>query len=143
MRILNSAGIALIKSFEGLRLVPYQDSGGIWTIGYGHTRGITRLTSPITELQAGKWLLSDITAAQQSVERRVKVLLNDNQYAALVSLTYNAGTTPLTGTLGQKLGKGDYAGAAEEFLKWNHAGGLAVVGLTRRRMAEKALFLMG
>ena len=141
MRSINHAGLNLIKSFEGLCLQPYRDSGGVWTIGYGHTQGVTGTTASITQLQAENWLKKDLMAAQQSVERLTDVALNDNQYAALVSLVFNVGTAPLKYTLGTKLNAEDYKGAAEEFLRWNHANGIAVVGLTRRRTAERELFL--
>lgn len=140
MRQINEAGLDLIKSFEGLRLSPYQDMNGIWTIGYGHTKGVSGSSKTITVTQAESLLRNDLVNAETSVGKLIKVTLTDNQYAALVSLVFNVGSAPLTHTLGTKLNAGDIDGAAEEFLKWNHAGGTVVAGLARRREAEQALF---
>lgn len=141
MREINQAGIDLIKSFEGFRAEPYQDSIGIWTQGWGHTLGIDQNSPEITQEDAEIWLEDDLSDAEHSVENKVSVALNDNQYAALVSLVFNIGSFPLLGTLGIKLNNGDYEGAADEFQRWCHAGGQVVEGLVRRRDAEKALFL--
>jgi len=141
MRSINNAGLELIKSFEGLRLSPYQDDKGIWTIGYGHINGINSVTSSISIMQAENFLKRDLAISQSAVERLVEVPLSDNQFSALVSLVFNLGTAPLLKTLGNKLNAADYLGAADEFLKWNHVGGIEVSGLTRRRIAERRLFL--
>jgi len=141
MRSINDAGLALIKSFESFRSEPYQDEGGIWTIGYGHTEGVTEDSDDITEAQAETLLCGDLQSAEDAVSRLITVDLDDNQYAALVSLTFNAGTAPLMRTLGQKLNAGDYAGAAEQFAAWRLAGGIVSDGLVRRRAAERELFL--
>ena len=141
MRVIGDAGLALIKSFEGLRLGPYMDSAGTWTIGYGHTRDVTQESDVITETEADDLLHEDLAFAELEVSRTAKVDLNQNQFDALVSLVFNVGSSPLFMTLGKKLNLGDYEGVAEEFLVWNHAGGLVIDGLTRRREAEKQLFL--
>jgi lysozyme len=141
MRLVNAAGMALIKASEGFRADPYQDSTGKWTIGYGHTLNVSQATSPINKMQAEAFLSQDLAGAQVSVERLVQVSLTDNQYAALVSLVFNVGTAPLRKTLGEKLNAGDYAGAADEFNKWIYAGGMSSAGLVARRAAEKSLFI--
>lgn len=141
MRSINTDGLELIKSFEGFRSSAYKDSVGIWTIGYGHTRGVTSASPDITPEQAEALLAGDLENAELAVEKMIITTLNDNQYAALVSLVYNVGTAPLTHTLGTLLNSGDYEGAADEFPKWNHAGGVVSNGLVRRRAAERDLFL--
>lgn len=139
-RHINEDGINLIKTFEGYRSEPYTDSAGIWTQGYGHTHGITANSSACTEEEAEQWLEDDLEDAERTVESGIHVLLNDNQFSALVSLVFNVGPSPLHLTLGRKLNQSDYTGAADEFQRWCHAGGKVVQGLVRRRDAEKSLF---
>ncbi len=140
-RSVNAAGISLIESFESLSLTPYQDSVGVWTIGYGHTEDVSASSSPISEEEADTYLNSDLATAETEVGKYINATLNDNQFSALVSLVFNTGAAPLTHTLGTLLNAGNYANAADEFLKWNHAGGKISNGLTRRREAERELFL--
>lgn len=143
MRRINKAGLDLIKSFEGLRLKAYKDAVGIWTIGYGHIKTATPGMS-ISEPEAEALLRGDLEEAQGAVTRLVKVPLNDNEYAALVSFVFNLGAGSLSrSTLLKKLNAGDRAGAAQQFLVWNKAGGKVLAGLTRRREAERDLFLKG
>jgi lysozyme len=140
---INQATIDLLKQFEGCSLEVYHgkaDPDNVWTIGFGHTAGVTRDTPPITQEQADNYLKQDLSAACIDVDNAIYAELNDNQYGALVSLVYNCGDAPLHGTLGKLLNQNNYAGAAQEFLKWCHADGVVVDGLTRRREAEKALF---
>ncbi|MFJ2548516.1 lysozyme [Pseudomonas sp. NPDC087612] len=134
-------GLNLIKSFEGLRLQSYQDAVGVWTIGYGTTRGIKPGMS-ITKDQAERMLANDVPRFEVEVERLVKVPLTTNQHDALISFTYNLGSANLeSSTLLRLLNSGDYAGAAEQFPRWNKAGGKVLAGLVRRREAERKLFL--
>lgn len=143
MRRINKAGLDLIKSFEGLRLKAYKDAVGVWTIGYGHTKTATPGTV-ISEPEAESLLLNDLAEAQGAVERLVKQPLNDNEYAALVSFVFNLGSGNLSrSTLLRKLNAGDRKGASDQFLVWNKAGGKVLAGLTRRRQAERDLFLNG
>ncbi|MCU2432368.1 lysozyme [Enterobacter kobei] len=139
-------GIALIKEFEGCRLTSYQDSVGVWTIGYGWTQPVDgkpiRAGMTIKQETAERLLKTGLVSYESDVSRLVKVDLTQGQFDALVSFTYNLGARSLsTSTLLRKLNAGDYAGAAEEFLRWNKAGGKVLNGLTRRREAERALFL--
>ncbi len=137
---LSQKGLDLIKGFEGLRLNAYQDSGGVWTIGYGHTGGVKPGDS-ISQAQAEQYLRQDTGSAQQAVRNAVKVPLTQNQFDALVSFTYNLGAGALQkSTLLKKLNAGDYAGAQAEFGKFVHAGGQVLQGLVRRRGEEAALF---
>lgn len=139
-------GIALIKEFEGCRLTAYQDSVGVWTIGYGWTQPVDgkpiRAGMTIKQETAERLLKTGLVSYESDVSRLVKVGLTQGQFDALVSFTYNLGGRSLsTSTLLRKLNAGDYAGAANEFLRWNKAGGKVLNGLTRRREAERALFL--
>lgn len=139
-------GISLIKQFEGCKLTAYQDSVGVWTIGYGWTQPVDgkpiRAGMTIKQETAERLLKTGLVSYENDVSRLVKVGLTHGQFDALVSFTYNLGARSLsTSTLLRKLNAGDYAGAADEFLLWNKAGGKVLNGLTRRREAERALFL--
>lgn len=136
-------GIELIKGFEGLRLSKYQDVVGKWTIGYGHLiLPNESFPNPLTEKQAEDLLRKDLATSEAGVTRQVKVKLSQQQFDALVSFTFNLGAGNLqSSTLLKKLNAGDYSGAADELLRWNKAGGKEVAGLTRRRAAERKLFL--
>ncbi len=139
-------GIALIKEFEGCRLTAYQDSVGVWTIGYGWTQPVDgkpiRAGMTIKQETAERLLETGLVSYESDVSRLVKVGMSQGQFDALVSFTYNLGVRSLsTSTLLRKLNAGDYAGAADEFLRWNKASGKVLNGLTRRREAERALFL--
>lgn len=139
-------GVALIKSFEGLNLTAYKDSVGVWTIGYGWTQPVDG--KPITKGMvikpetAERLLKTGLVSYENDVSKLVKVKLTQGQFDALVSFAYNLGTRALsTSTLLKKLNAGDYDGAADEFPRWNKAGGKELAGLTRRREAEFALFI--
>ncbi|HDX4060216.1 TPA: lysozyme [Citrobacter freundii] len=139
-------GIALIKEFEGCKLTAYQDSVGVWTIGYGWTQPVDgkpiRAGMTIKQETAERLLKTGLVRYESDVSRLVKVGLTQGQFDALVSFTYNLGSRALsTSTLLRKLNCGDYTGSADEFLRWNKAGGKVLNGLTRRREAERALFL--
>lgn len=139
-------GITLIKEFEGCKLTAYQDSVGVWTIGYGWTQPVDgkpiRAGMTIKQETAERLLKTGLVSYESDVSRLVKVGVTQGQFDALVSFTYNLGARSLsTSTLLRKLNAGDYAGAADEFLRWNKAGGKVLNGLTRRREAERALFL--
>ncbi|HCD8148782.1 TPA: lysozyme, partial [Enterobacter hormaechei] len=132
--------------FEGCKLTAYQDSVGVWTIGYGWTQPVDgkpiRAGMTIKQETAERLLKTGLVRYESDVSRLVKVGMTQGQFDALVSFTYNLGARSLsTSTLLRKLNTGDYAGAADEFLRWNKAGGKVLNGLTRRREAERALFL--
>lgn len=137
-------GLALIKSFEGKRLVSYDDGVGVWTVGYGTTRinGVkVQKGSTITDSQAELYLKADLETFENVVNNVVTIEVNQNQFDALVSLTYNIGATAFTNsTLLRKLNSGDFKDASEQFLVWNKGGGKVMTGLVRRREAEKELF---
>ena len=143
---ISDKGIALIKQFEGCKLTAYQDSVGVWTIGYGWTKPVDgkpiRAGMTIKQETAERLLKTGLVSYENDVSRLVKVDLTQGQFDALVSFTYNLGARSLsTSTLLRKLNAGDCAGAADEFLRWNKAGGKVLNGLSRRREAERALFL--
>jgi lysozyme len=146
-RTINSACLNLVKSFEGLFLKPYADIVGIPTIGYGATYyedgTKVKLSDPrISESRALDLLAAHLNEQAHYVEKLVTSPINDNQFGALVSFVFNVGAGNFTkSTLLKRLNSGDMSGAAEEFLKWDKAGGKQVAGLTRRRQAERSLFL--
>lgn len=130
-----------IRRWEGLRLSAYRDPGGILTIGYGHT-GDVEAGQTITLDQAEDLLSEDLRTAQSAVERLVKVPLTDRQYSALVSFVFNVGEGQFAeSTLLRKLNRGDYSGAADEFLRWTRAGSVELPGLVERRRLEREFFL--
>ncbi|MGL6100366.1 MAG: lysozyme [Fusobacteriaceae bacterium] len=138
---IGSAGINMIKRFEGSKLTTYVCEGGKKTIGYGHTK-TAKTGMTITQQQAEDLLISDLKFFEQKVSEMVKTKITQNQFDALVSFCYNVGSGNLqTSTLLRKLNAGDYPGAAEEFPRWNRAGGKVLNGLIKRREAEKELFL--
>lgn len=143
---INENGLRLIKHFESLKLTAYQDSIGVWTIGWGHT-GLTHRDGTvyegrtITEEEAEGLLRHDVSLFEKAVNRSVRVELNPDQFSALVSFTFNLGERNLKrSTLLRKLNEGNYFGAAKEFKRWNRAGGKRLAGLVRRRLSERNLF---
>lgn len=145
MRISNK-GISLIKEFEGCKLKAYQDSVGVWTLGYGWTQPVDgRKIGPgmvIDQATAERLLKCGLVQYEQGVNQLVKVIITQGQFDALVSFSYNLGLRSLsTSTLLRKLNAGDKQGAADEFGKWVSAGGVRLNGLVKRRAAERELFL--
>lgn len=138
--IPSAACYALVKRFEGFCPTAYRDAGGVWTIGWGNTVDVVA-GDTCTQDQAEAWFLIDIARATHVLAADVKVLLTQNQFDALVSLTFNIGAANFgTSTLLQKLNQSDFAGAAAEFTRWNKAGGRRLAGLYDRRLAEQELF---
>ena len=130
-----------ISSFEGCRLSAYKCSAGVWTIGYGHTKGVCE-GDTCTEEQAKAWLIDDIRETQTLLAHYVNVQMSEGEFVALVSLAFNVGVGALMKSkLLRKLNCGDREGAAEEFLDFDLANGKRIEGLTRRRKAEHDLFL--
>jgi lysozyme len=141
-RVINSAGLALIKEYEGCRLEAYQDGNNIWTIGFGHTAGV-KPGDTCSQMQADAFLEHDLIAAELSVSSLVKVPLTDNQFAALVSFTFNEGTGRLAeSTLLKKLNQGGYDLVPACLKTWIFIGPNQSQGLIRRRAAEAALWSM-
>lgn len=133
-------GYKLTKEFEGCRLLAYADGGGVWTIGHGHTKGVKK-GDLITAEGAQRFLEFDVMDAVDAVNKLVKVQLTQNEFDALVDFVFNLGVGAFsTSTLLRKLNKGDFEGAVNEFLRWDHDNGKVVAGLTRRCKARKDLF---
>jgi lysozyme len=159
------AAVNLVKQYEGIpgfgdgsgTIRPYLDPVGIWTVGWGHAiesgghfpRGNGALSEVkalypggITVAQAETLLQSDLMQAGAGVLASVSVALNDNQYGALTSFTFNLGLGNLrSSTLLTLLNAGNFAGAADQFLRWCRANGSVLPGLLKRRAAERSLFL--
>jgi GH24 family phage-related lysozyme (muramidase) len=139
--LINQEGLDLIKSFEGFRSQAYRDPVGIWTIGYGHTENV-QPGDMVSRAGAEDLLKADLRKFEAQVRRLVQVPLTSNQFSALVSFTYNVGSSSLArSTLLKLLNQQNYQGAANQFSRWNQAGEQVLPGLIRRRSAEKALFL--
>ena len=143
------AGIAFIKSVEGLRLKAYQDSGGVWTAGYGHTRDVKK-GDTITLPTAERWLRGDLASAEFDVTRLVTVPLAQHEFDSLVSFAFNVGSDIDSddkaeglgdSTLLRLLNAGGRVAAAAEFARWHHAGGKRSRGLLIRRLREALMFL--
>lgn len=144
---ISNQGLSLIKEFESFSSTPYPDVIGVNTIGYGTTvypnGNRVLLSDPkCNEAQAEIWLQNDLKRFINDLNRLVKVEVAQYQFDALCSLIYNIGTTHFgNSTLLKKLNNKDFLGAAEEFPKWNKAGGKVVQGLVNRRAKERKLFL--
>ena len=149
MRI-NDAGLELIKSFEGCRLVAYDDLQpnktitdisqvkGTLTIGYGHTAGVT-VGMVINQVQANNMLKSDMKKYEKYVTDHVKIPLNENQFSALVSFCYNCGVGNLKTLVKNRTAEQ----IADAMILYNKSKGEVLTGLVRRREAERKLFLSG
>lgn len=132
----SSEGITLIKKFEGCRLKAYKDAIDVLTIGYGHTGGVKE-GQTISQEFAEELLKEDLTKFERHVERYTPFAMNQNQFDALVSFAFNCGSGNLkklvTGRTPEQV--------AEKILEYNRAGGKVLAGLTKRRKAERELFL--
>lgn len=131
------AGIDLIKQFEGCRLTAYRCPAGVWTIGYGHTAGVKQ-GQKITQAQADEYLRQDLAKYEKNVEKYdSRYQWNQNEFDAMVSFAFNVGSIDKLTVNGSR----SKAVIAEKILLYNKAGGRALAGLTRRRKAERDLFL--
>jgi lysozyme len=145
---IGQKGLQLIKDFEGWYSSPYRDPIGIPTIGYGFTyylpnrRKVTMNDPPLTKAEGELMLLEMISNYEDDVNRLLLTQVYQNQFDALVSFTYNLGATNLgRSTLLKKVNSDpEDKSIAQEFLKWNRAGGKVLPGLTRRRQAESDLY---
>lgn len=140
---INQVGIDLIKSFEGLRLTAYRDVVGIPTVGYGHCGPDVKMGLSVTPDKAEQLLHNDLERFCHGVEAALgDTEATESQFSAMVCLAYNIGLGNFTKShLLSKFLTGDLEGAADQFLRWSHAGGVEVPGLLRRRQAERTLFL--
>ena len=137
---ISAEGLSLIKKFEGCELEAYKCSAGVWTIGYGHTKGVEEGMT-ITKDQAEEMLLEELVEYERAVEEAVHNQLDQCMFDALVSWTYNLGPTNLnSSTMLKVLNEGKYDEVPAQIKRWNKAGGKVLEGLVRRREAEALLF---
>lgn len=138
---ISLAGISHIKGWEGFKPNVYDDAGGKATIGYGHLILPYERFSTISESEAVRILVKDLSDAENTVNEAVEVPLTQNQYDALVSFVFNVGGGAFRrSTLLKKINAGQLSAAKTEFLKWVKAGGKKVDGLVNRRIADAKLF---
>lgn len=143
---IGSNGIALCHHYEGCKLVAYPDpatGGDPWTIGWGDTGPDVVRGLQITQEEADNRFCDRINSEfAPGVDKAIKTVPNQNQFDAMIALAYNIGLGNFnSSTLVKKFNSGDQAGAAEEFPKWNKAGGKVMKGLQRRRWAERLVYL--
>ena len=133
--------IDLIKKYEGFSARPYKCPAGVLTIGYGRTIDV-RPYEITTEEAETIWLDKYVKTIADQILAVVKIKLSNNQICALIDFVYNLGIGNFkSSTLLRKINQGDFSAAANEFLKWNKAGGIVLKGLENRRIAERMLFL--
>lgn len=144
---IGDRGLDLIRAFEGFRAEPYLDAVGVPTIGYGSTYypdgQRVRLTDPpISEPEARRLMQATLAEFEDGISAALRVGVTQSQFDALICWAFNIGVSAAqNSTLMKKLNSGDYFGAADQFLRWNKAGGVVLSGLSRRREAERELFL--
>lgn len=139
--------LTTLVGVEGLSLISYQDTGGVWTICYGYTHGVTK-NQKATKEQCWTMLETEADAVADAIEPMIRVPVNSNQLAALIDFCYNVGTYNCkTSTLFAKLNRGDYDGAGKEFVKWHYVKrkdcyvrANDCYGIINRRLAETALW---
>lgn len=137
----SARGIKLITDFEGFRANAYLDVAGVWTLGYGFTKGVQK-GDKITRAQADARLREELVEYEKGVSRACRVPPNQNQFDALVCFAFNVGVAGMSRSSVIKAhNREDYQAAARAFGLWNKAGGKVWPGLTRRRAAEGALYL--
>lgn len=142
--MMSEAGQAVLKYFESCKLKAYWDAdGAVWTIGWGHTGPDVYEGLTITQARADHLLQMRLANEfAPGVLAAIKRPMDQCQFDAMVDLAYNIGVAAFHGsTLARKFNVGDVAGAADEFPRWNKSGGKVLLGLRRRRAADRALFL--
>jgi len=137
---ISQEGIALIKKFEGCELEAYKCAAGVWTIGYGSTKGVKE-EDTITQEEADALLLHEMKEYESYVKDSVAVDLDQNQFDALVSWVFNLGPSNLkASTMLKVLNNKEFEEVPSQIKRWNKAGGKVLQGLVRRREAEALLF---
>lgn len=138
---MNRAGVELLKKYEGCRLKAYKDPVGILTIGWGQTGEWIKPETVITQDEADWTLKDEIQKVEFQVNKLLKKPANENQLAAMICFAYNVGVGNYAkSTLLNCFNKGNVEAAAQEFKRWNKAGGHVLQGLVARRQAESELF---
>ncbi len=144
MRHITKRGLELIKSFEGFSAKAYLDAAGLQTIGHGHLilpHEKSSFKNGITATDAESLLKKDVQLAENAVARLIKIPLNNCQFDALVSFTFNVGAAALQrSTLRHKVNRQEHEQVPTEFMRWVYAGGERIPGLIRRRMLEAELY---
>ena len=137
---ISEEGISLIKHFEGCGLEAYQDSVGIWTIGFGTIKGVKE-GDRINQDEAEHLLQEEMPEYEGYINEMVDVPLEQNQFDALCSWVFNLGPKNLSeSTLLRVLNDGKYDEVPQQIVRWNKAGGEVLKGLVKRRQAEADLF---
>ena len=137
---ISQEGLSLIKKFEGCELEAYKCAAGVWTIGYGSTKGVKE-GDTVSQEEADKLLLHEMEEYEGYINDMVNVNLEQNQFYAMVSWVFNLGPANLkASTLLKVLNAKDYEGVPAQIKRWNKAGGKVLQGLIRRREAESLLF---
>lgn len=137
---ISEEGKNLIKKFEGCELEAYRCAAGVWTIGYGHIKDVSRGMT-ITQSEADEMFNHEIKEYETYVNTAVTVPLSQNQFDAIVSWVFNLGNGNLqASTMLKVINSGDHAGVPAQIKRWNKAGGKVLDGLVRRREAEALLY---
>ncbi len=140
---LDVAGANFIKSWEQCRLVAYRDAGGIWTIGWGHTRAVYP-RDVCTQAQADAWFDQDVAEAVAAVRKAIVEPITQSMFNALVSFAYNCGVGAFErSTLIRHVNVGWWNMVAQDFRGWSYIGKVWSSGLARRRIAEAQMFMSG
>ena len=141
---LSKQGLHALHGSEDCRLKAYLDTGGVPTIGWGSTRMFgnpVRIGMTCTKQEADEQAALDVRETEDTINKYVKVTLNQNQFDALVNFVYNVGTASfIKSTMLRKLNAGDYEGAAGQFMRWVYDNGKENEGLRNRRRREKEMF---
>jgi lysozyme len=146
LNFITDALMELVKYFEGYYSKAYKCPAGVWTIGWGTTvypdGKKVKSGDTCTKEIADKWLRYDLHSAEEAVRKAVKIKISDAQFSALVSFAYNVGNGGMrNSTLIKELNAQFYGAAGEQFMRWNKGGGKVLKGLTRRRLAEREMFM--
>ncbi len=137
---MSSKGLLFTEQMEGVRYQAYQDTGGVYTIGVGHTSGVYKGQTATPE-QVRQWLSEDIVEAEDAVNRNVKVALSQGQFDALVDFVFNVGETQfLKSTLLRLLNQGAYTLAGNQFSRWIYDNGVKQPGLIKRAVGRQAMW---
>ena len=137
---ISEDGLELIKKFEGCETTAYQDSVGVWTIGFGHTKGVEEGQTCSIE-DAESMLADEMDEYEGYINNMVKVELQQHEFDSLVAWVYNLGPTNLSeSTMLKVLNGGQFDRVPDEMNRWTRAGGEILEGLVRRRQAESLMF---
>ncbi|NOI79247.1 lysozyme [Vibrio tubiashii] len=147
---ISENGLRHIANEEGCRLKPYQCSANVWTVGLGHTQGVTQKTK-LTEQQVAEYFVKDIAAAERVVNKHLSQTPNQGEYDMMVSFVYNLGAGNFTrSTLLKKFNQGDNVGACNEYPRWVFVNGndcrlkqSNCAGIAKRRSIERDVCLNG